>query len=219
VRRVVASATARTVTTLLRRVVEEEGGTGTRARLEDFQVAGKTGTAQKVDPKTGAYSAKRIASFVGFVPADAPRAVIVVVIDEPRTNSYGGVVAAPVFREIAAAVLSRLGVVPNAPPDGAKAVRAAKAEPRPRTRATPRARDTIARAEERVAPAAALPAMPSFLGLSLREALARAQEGGWVVEVTGTGYVQTQAPPPGTPLSADRRLALRLVPGEGTASP
>jgi hypothetical protein len=63
------------------------------------------------------------------------------------------------------------------------------------------------------------PATPSFLGLSLREALARAQEGGWAVEVTGTGYVQAQAPPPGAPLSTDRRLALRLVPGEGTASP
>jgi cell division protein FtsI (penicillin-binding protein 3) len=116
VRRVVSAKTARTVTGLLRRVVEEKGGTGTLAKLEDFQVAGKTGTAQKVDPATGGYSAKRIASFVGFVPADAPRAVIVVMIDEPRTNSYGGVVAAPVFREIAEGVLSRLGVVPSEPP-------------------------------------------------------------------------------------------------------
>jgi cell division protein FtsI (penicillin-binding protein 3) len=217
VRRVVSAKTARTVTTLLRRVVEEKGGTGGRAKLEDFPVAGKTGTAQKVDPTTGGYSSKRIASFAGFVPADAPRAVIVVVIDEPRTNSYGGVVAAPVFREIAAAVLGRLGVVPSARPEGNEPLRAAAA--RPARRPPAKARDAIARAERDVDSAPQLPAMPSFLGLSLREALARAQEGGWAVEVTGTGYVQTQAPPPGAPLSADRRLALRLVPGEGTASP
>jgi cell division protein FtsI (penicillin-binding protein 3) len=217
VRRVVSAKTAHTVTTLLRRVVEEKGGTGTRAKLDDFPVAGKTGTAQKVDPTTGGYSSKRIASFAGFVPADAPRAVIVVVIDEPRTNSYGGVVAAPVFREIAAAVLARLGVVPRAMPDDGPTLRMAAATPA--RRAEPRAKDAIARAEQHVAIADGEPAMPSFLGLSLREALARAQEGGWAVEVTGTGYVQAQAPPPGAPMSAERRLALRLVPGEGTASP
>ena len=214
-RRVVSAKTARTVTTLLRRVVEEKGGTGTRAKLDDFPVAGKTGTAQKVDPTTGGYSSKRIASFAGFVPADAPRAVIVVVIDEPRTNSYGGVVAAPVFREIAGAVLARLGVVPHVMPDDTPTLRAAAAA----RRTEPRAKDAIARADRHVAAADGEPAMPSFLGLSLREALARAQEGGWAVEVTGTGYVQAQAPPPGAPLSAERRLALRLVPGEGTASP
>jgi cell division protein FtsI (penicillin-binding protein 3) len=215
VRRVVSSRTARTVTTLLRRVVEEKGGTGSRAKLEDFSVAGKTGTSQKVDPVTGAYSAKRIGSFAGFVPADAPRMVIVVVIDEPQTSSYGGVVAAPVFKSIAAAVLGRLGVVPSAPPAAAPAVRAAAAprvpKPRPRARA--------AAGAEPAPPPDGRPAMPSFLGLSLREALARAQEDGWAVEVTGTGYVQEQAPPPGAPPAADRRLALRLVPGEGTASP
>jgi cell division protein FtsI (penicillin-binding protein 3) len=216
VRRVVSGKTALTVTTLLRRVVEEKGGTGTRAKLDDFPVAGKTGTAQKVDPTTGGYSSKRIASFAGFVPADAPRAVIVVVIDEPRTNSYGGVVAAPVFREIAAAVLARLGVVPRAMPDDTPTLQAAAA---PARRTAPRAKDAIARAERHVPAADGEPGMPSFLGLSLREALARAQEGGWAVEVTGTGYVQAQAPPPGAPLSVERRLALRLVPGEGTASP
>src|SRR5438034_1299112 len=98
VRRVISTRSARTTTELLRRVVEEEGGTGTKARLEEFQVAGKTGTAQKVDPTTGGYSSKRIGSFVGFVPADEPRAVILVLIDEPATSSYGGVVAEAVAR-------------------------------------------------------------------------------------------------------------------------
>src|SRR5262249_11491142 len=75
-RRVVSERTAATVTTLLRRVVEEKGGTGERARLDDFPVAGKTGTAQKVNQQTGGYSSKRIGSFVGFVPADRPRIVV-----------------------------------------------------------------------------------------------------------------------------------------------
>ncbi|TMA42917.1 MAG: penicillin-binding protein 2, partial [Deltaproteobacteria bacterium] len=127
VRRVVSTRTAETVTELLRRVVEERGGTGTKARLDDFPVAGKTGTAQKVNLQTGGYSSKRIGSFVGFVPANAPRAVILVLIDEPKTASYGGVVAAPVFRAIASAVLKRLAVEPPA-----TALQASAATPVPR---------------------------------------------------------------------------------------
>jgi cell division protein FtsI (penicillin-binding protein 3) len=110
-RRVLRRDTATRVSMLLRRVVEERGGTGQRARLPGIAVAGKTGTAEKVDPSTGGYSpTARVASFAGFVPADAPRAVIVVLIDEPQTARYGGVVAAPVFREIAAAFLARFGI-------------------------------------------------------------------------------------------------------------
>ncbi|TMA38449.1 MAG: penicillin-binding protein 2, partial [Deltaproteobacteria bacterium] len=153
VRRVVSTRSARTTTELLRRVVEEEGGTGTKARLEDFPVAGKTGTAQKVDPSTGVYSSKRIGSFVGFVPADEPRAVILVLIDEPATSSYGGVVAAPVFPAIAAAVLKRLGVEPSAPIVVARAPRGAPGKPSAR-RARTEAASSVAET-------------PSFLGLSL----------------------------------------------------
>ena len=205
VRRVVSTRSARTTTELLRRVVEEEGGTGTKARLEDFPVAGKTGTAQKVDPSTGVYSSKRIGSFVGFVPADEPRAVILVLIDEPATSSYGGVVAAPVFPAIAAAVLKRLGVEPPAPIVVARAPRAPeKPGPKPASRR---------------AAASSVAETPSFIGLSLREALARAQASGWEVRVIGTGYVAAQEPLPGTPLLAERRLALRLSPVEAIASP
>jgi cell division protein FtsI (penicillin-binding protein 3) len=111
VRRVVKRETAQQVTGMLRRVVEAEGGTGRLARLPGVAVAGKTGTSQKVDPETGRYSSTaRVASFVGFVPADAPRVVVAVVIDEPRSAVYGGVVAAPVFREITGAFVGRMGV-------------------------------------------------------------------------------------------------------------
>ncbi len=213
-RRTVSARSAKTTTELLERVVEEEGGTGAKARLDEFPVAGKTGTAQKVDPRTGGYSSKRIGSFVGFVPADAPRLVILVLIDEPTTTSYGGIVAAPVFRAIAGTVLKRLGVEPSRPTELASAPRPPAPAPSPRRPA-------------RVAPATPEPAAavmdadatPSFLGLSLREAVNRARAAGWEVSVTGSGYVAAQEPSPGSPAAADRRLALRLYANPTTASP
>jgi cell division protein FtsI (penicillin-binding protein 3) len=108
-RRVVSPATARTLTTIMEGVVTS--GTGTKAAIPGFRVAGKTGTAQKVDPRTGTYSsALSIGSFVGFVPADAPRLTIIVVVDEPQGEAWGGVVAAPVFRRVGEQVLTYLGV-------------------------------------------------------------------------------------------------------------
>jgi len=98
------------------RVVLE--GTGKEAQIEGFAVAGKTGTAQKIDPSTGTYSSqKHLASFVGFVPAEGPLISIIVVIDEPKAGlHYGGQVAAPVFREIARRVLLYLGETPRFEP-------------------------------------------------------------------------------------------------------
>ena len=108
-RRVVSPATAKTLTTILEGVVTN--GTGTKAAIPGFRVAGKTGTAQKVDQRTGTYSSTlSIGSFVGFVPADAPRLAMIVVIDEPQGEAWGGVVAAPVFRRVGEQVLTYLGV-------------------------------------------------------------------------------------------------------------
>jgi cell division protein FtsI (penicillin-binding protein 3) len=108
-RRVVSPATARTLTTILEGVVTN--GTGMKAAIPGFRVAGKTGTAQKADPRTGGYSsALSIGSFVGFVPADSPRLAMIVVIDEPQGEAWGGVVAAPVFRRVGEQVLTYLGV-------------------------------------------------------------------------------------------------------------
>ena len=89
-------------------------GTARKAQLDGYTAAGKTGTAQKVDPRTHAYSAtKFIGSFVGFAPVNNPAVVIIVVIDEPLGSYHGGDVAAPVFREIAEQVLPELGVTPD----------------------------------------------------------------------------------------------------------
>ena len=114
-RRVISPETARSVTKILEGVVTD--GTGTKAAIPGFQVAGKTGTAQKIDPRTGAYSATRVvASFVGYVPADMPQLAMLVVIDEPQGESTsGGSVAAPVFSRVGEQVLSYLGVPSNEP--------------------------------------------------------------------------------------------------------
>jgi cell division protein FtsI (penicillin-binding protein 3) len=104
--------TANTLTALLENVVEE--GTGSQAAIQGYRVAGKTGTAQKVEPETGTYSSsKSISSFVGFAPADDPRFVMLVVIDEPQGRGWGGAVAAPVFREVGEQVLRHLKVPPQ----------------------------------------------------------------------------------------------------------
>jgi cell division protein FtsI (penicillin-binding protein 3) len=116
VRRVISESTARTLLEMLTSVVEE--GTGKEAAVPGYAVAGKTGTAQKVDPATGRYSHRKIvASFVGAIPAEAPRLVILVMIDEPETLRWGGSIAAPTFREIARDALKYLRVPPSPPRD------------------------------------------------------------------------------------------------------
>jgi cell division protein FtsI (penicillin-binding protein 3) len=113
-RRVLSTGNARVLARILEGVVSE-GGTGTRAALEDWRVAGKTGTARKPDTRRGGYlTGAYVASFIGFAPAERPAAVVAVVLDQP-TPIYGGVVAAPVFREVAGAALRRLGVLPSRP--------------------------------------------------------------------------------------------------------
>lgn len=115
VRRALSAQTAQKLKRMLAGVVEH--GTGKAARLRGYSSAGKTGTAQQIDPVTRTYSKERfVASFVGFVPVEHPRIVIFVSIDHPKTNTYGGVVAAPVFREIAERTLRYLRIPPSGEP-------------------------------------------------------------------------------------------------------
>ena len=108
--RVLSESTARTMLTIMQGVTED--GTAKLAAIPGYPVAGKTGTAQKVS--NGRYDpSKYLAAFVGIVPADNPRVVIAVMIDEPHGVHYGGLVAAPVFKEIAEATLRYLGVPPS----------------------------------------------------------------------------------------------------------
>jgi len=115
-KRVVSRRTAQAVRKILE-MVTQPGGTATRAQVAGYRVAGKTGTAHKLDGAT--YAADRyVSSFVGFAPASNPRLVIAVMIDEPSgKHHYGGEVAAPVFSTVMAGALRLLGVTPDAPPD------------------------------------------------------------------------------------------------------
>ena len=110
-RRIVSRHTADRMTAMFRDVVVE--GTGTEAAIPGYTVAGKTGTANKAE--NGRYVSKYVASFVGLVPARKPRLAILVMVDEPRGQIFGGVVAAPVFRDIARFALQYLEVPPDAP--------------------------------------------------------------------------------------------------------
>jgi cell division protein FtsI (penicillin-binding protein 3) len=108
--RVMSEHAARTLLTIMQGVTED--GTAKLAAIPGYPVAGKTGTAQKVSG--GRYDpSKYLASFVGIVPADKPRLVIAVMIDEPQGTHYGGLVAAPAFKAIAEAALRYLGVAPS----------------------------------------------------------------------------------------------------------
>jgi cell division protein FtsI (penicillin-binding protein 3) len=112
VRRVVSAESAATLRRILKTVITE-GGTGVNAAIEGYSIGGKTGTAQKID-ETGTYAADRyLSSFVGFAPAERPELVILAIVDEPALQRYGGLVAAPVFRQIAMETLTYLNVPPG----------------------------------------------------------------------------------------------------------
>lgn len=110
-RRVVSPETAELLTRMLAYVVQD--GTGANAQIPGYQVAGKTGTAKKLD-RHGEYTERYVASFIGFLPASDPRVVVAVMLDEPRTV-YGGVAAAPLFQEVALYAIQRLGIEASPP--------------------------------------------------------------------------------------------------------
>jgi cell division protein FtsI (penicillin-binding protein 3) len=112
IRRVISDQSARMLREMLK-TVTEEGGTGQKARVEGFDVAGKTGTAQKIAANGKGYSDKCVSSFVGFIPAQDPKLTIVIVIDEPQGVTYGGVVAAPAFSKMAQQILCYHRIYPE----------------------------------------------------------------------------------------------------------
>ncbi len=207
-RQVLRAQTTRRLRGMLEAAVGSEG-TGTLANVPGYRVAGKTGTAQKIDPVSGGYSSdKFVAVFAGFAPAEAPRVVVVVAVDEPVIEHTGGAVAAPVFADIVGAALRYLGV----PPTGFGE------EPRPAARvaaALERARAAAANeaAPTRDGPRAAPGAVPSFLGLTAREAVEQfALVGrGLDLSMAGTGRVVRQDPPAGADRAKLARLTLELA--------
>ncbi len=190
--RVISEKTAAVLNEILKAVVAR--GTGENAALAEHAVAGKTGTAQKAI--RGGYAPdKFIGSFTGWAPADRPRLVILVVIDEPRGAQYGGTVAAPAFREIAEATLRYLGVAPSVP-----------------ARTLPTGGAVLATFSQRPMQRPAESIVPDVRGLDARAAVARATAAGLSARVVGSGVVQSQHPNAGDVLPKDHRLMLLLSP-------
>jgi cell division protein FtsI (penicillin-binding protein 3) len=202
-RRVISEETARVLTSIMKMVVQE-GGTGQKAALEYFEVAGKTGTAQKVIPGVKGYSNKRIGSFMGFVPADNPKLAILVSIDEPRGITYGGVVAAPAFREIASQALYHLRVFPESNTLKVEEVKAT--EDRVVEKAA-YAQEEGLMLEEEIAEGK----VPNFLGMSIRQVLRLGEKYDLNIKVTGSGRAVRQTPVPGTVL-CDKNCMVEFQP-------
>jgi cell division protein FtsI (penicillin-binding protein 3) len=204
VRRVISPETAQKITKMME-TVTGDGGTGTKAALDGFRVAGKTGTAQKVDPVTHAYSpTKRIGSFVGFVPADKPKLTIAVIIDEPQGIKYGGVVAAPAFREIAQNSLAYLKIQPNMPSTAAAKPAVAKASPVPEDEALSDGDIQDIPAEGGI--------MPNFKGMSMRRVLQVMEKRGINIRLLGSGRAGEQNPPPGHKIRGIGEVWIKFTP-------
>lgn len=211
VRQVVSPKTAATVVSMLESVVEK-GGTAPKARLDAYRVAGKTGTAQKADPVAKGYSDKYFASFVGMVPAEDPRVVIAVFIDEPKTDIYGGPLAGPAFKEIAEAAMPHLAVPPS------RVVPIAEASPqKPEKKEPPvKEKSAVVEAIARLASVTEVPAegsirVPDLTGQPGRAAVKEALTASLEPRLAGSGRVVSQTPAPGTLVEKGSRITLELA--------
>ncbi|MFN7971645.1 MAG: penicillin-binding protein [Acidobacteriota bacterium] len=213
-----SAATAGIVAEILKGVVTD--GTGKAAALQGLEVAGKTGTAQKV--VDGVYShTKFVASFVGFVPAKDPKLTIGVFVDEPKGKYYGGQVAAPVFRRIAEPVLRSMGVAVGVVPDEEDLVEAAaggglvrvympelregdkhaKVVPPPPAPSVPPPDSQAPVVTVEASPPRDPGYVPDLVGRSLRDALRLVSEAGLDLKAEGSGIAVRQEPAPGSVLA------------------
>ncbi len=217
-RRVVSPRVARLMAEMLAAVTEGDG-TGIEAKIPGFRVAGKTATAQKIDPTTGRYNdTTYVTSFVGFVPAERPRLVVSVVIDEPSAGANsGGSVAAPVFRRVAEMTLQYLGVRPDGThpmklddvADYAKGADPAKTayavlEPKDEEEDKPEPSEAPAGGES--------VRVPALDGLPIRAAVKSAIDKGFVPVVEGSGRLARTEPPGGTRVPKGSKLVLVFEP-------
>jgi cell division protein FtsI (penicillin-binding protein 3) len=207
--RILSSTSAQTLTAIMKRVVED-GGTGTLAQIPGVEVAGKTGTAEKVDPVTKRYARElNVSSFVGFAPADDPAVVVLVVIDEPHGVTYGGTVAAPAWRRIVEQVLVERGLVRA--PDIATARASVEAAAKRAGILVEAETPKVSREEAPTKKAGAREGTLDLRGLSAREAVIAAEARGIGVEINGTGRVARQEPAPSVVLSPGTRMRLTLA--------
>ncbi|NOT25377.1 MAG: transpeptidase family protein [Acidobacteria bacterium] len=205
VRNTVTANTAAVLTEIMEQVVER--GTGTRAKIPGFTVAGKTGTAQKV--VSGRYSRSDYnASFVGFVPSRKPQFAIVVVVDSPhgKNGYYGGTVAAPIFQRIADAALRLRGVTPSVNPQPPIIVDPRDGGNRPLQVRGPA--ELPGRNES--SPQAPVKGVPDLRGLSARGAMQAIARIGMKARIRGAGVVVDQQPAPGSTIEPGTTATLTL---------
>lgn len=204
-RRVVSARTAGSLWQMLESVIAT--GTGTRASVPRYRLAGKSGTAQKAVAGGGYSATEYIASFGGFGPLSDPRLAALVILDSPRgERHHGGTVAAPVFGRIMNEALTHLHVPGDADPRQAPYLRQAAVEAQAPARAP-----VVGLGDDdgRV---------PDVRGMSLRRASAALAAHGFYTRVEGHGVVTTQRPAPGTPLAPGRTCLLRLAATDGRPS-
>ena len=204
-RRVVSQHTAQLMAKMMEGVTDE-GGTGTKASVDGYTAAGKTGTAQKVDPLTKCYSAsKRTASFVGFVPVEQPKLTILVVVDEPKTSSYGGIVAAPAFSAIAQQTLCYLKV-----PQGK--MQKAKSQVPVSSAVTPKVQADVMADEGSFEVGNEGSVMPGFHGMSMRQVLRVMGKNKLNVKLIGSGRAVEQNPQPGQKIRPSDQVWVKFLP-------
>jgi len=201
VRKVVSPETAKKVVQILESVVTEKGGTGSLAAIKGYRVAGKTGTSQKVDPLTKRYSNRNyVTLFVGFAPVQNPRLAILVLVDEPEAKKYGGLAAAPVFREVGAWSLNHLRVLPD--------VRMVRADEMVESANSRNDGSPLHVEVSQEGPGL----LPDFRGQTMREVLRGGRSLGVKVSVDGTGLAVAQNPDPGSPLNKVMQVSVSFRP-------
>lgn len=220
VRRVMSEQTARQMLDIME-TVTQQGGTAREAVPEGFTVAGKTGTAQKLVGR--AYSHNKFnALFIGLVPADKPVLAISVIIDEPKGAIFGGVVAAPIFREIAAQSLRVLGYYPkqellkdkNLPvqaqvtPAPAKGAKTAKASPGPVVPPAPTLAQLLPLKIKK--PTAPPKVMPDLKGCTIRQVLELLNRTGLKCRLEGSGMAVSQDPSPGSTITPGATCSVKF---------
>ena len=201
-RRVLSPQTADQLQRILASVVTT--GTGRLSRPDGYTAAGKTGTAQKIDPANGRYSpTDHVASFVGYVPAESPMFTILVALDSPRGRYHGGDVAAPIFKRVAAQVLAYRNV-PAIVPGPAPAVHASTREPDlpplPVLFEEPNPTALISLTSSVLA--------PDLSGKTVRAATEQALGEKWTLHPIGNGIAVQQFPLPGTPIAEGQKITV-----------
>jgi len=210
-RRALSAATSAAMSTILKGVVAE--GTGKRAAVPGYVVAGKTGTAQKAIGH-GYARDKYVATFAGYAPADHPRIVLVVTVDEPRGQYFASEVAAPIFSRILARAMAILEV----PPDGAEVPAPPSAPPIVVAgRAPVFASGVVAASLSRSPSSSPMSEMPDLSGLPARRAIAELSRRGVSAELSGSGFVVGQTPASGTAIQPGMTCRIRL--SESSSSP